>query len=258
MADFLKITSKDNSFVKLVKSLQSSAKARREHRKFVLEGLRICDDARNNGIVFETLVFSETACEKYSDVFKAFRNSAESTVVAADNVFEKMSDTDSPQGILAVVRMKEAKNDADRHGKYIALENLADPSNLGAVSRTAEALGVSGLIVSGGCDPYSPKALRASMGTLLRIPVLSVDNIADFAESNGMRVISCVVDSKASPITDVDFKNGDIIVIGNEANGISEALKSRSDICTTIPMCGRAESLNASVAAAIAVWEMMR
>ena len=258
MADFLKITSKDNSFVKLVKLLQSSAKARRENRKFVLEGLRICDDAIKNGIAFETLVFSETAGKKYSNALNEFSNFAKDTVTVTDSVFEKMSDTDSPQGILAVIRMKDTENTADRHGKFIALENLADPSNLGAVSRTAEALGVSGLIVSGGCDPYSPKALRASMGTLLRIPVFPVDDIADFAKKNGMRIVSCVVDSQALPITGVDFKCGDIVVIGNEANGISDVLKSKSDICTTIPMCGRAESLNASVAAAIAVWEMMR
>ncbi len=259
MTDFLKISSKDNSAVKLVAALQSSSKQRKKQGKFVLEGLRICDDAYQNGIAFDMLFFSESAYKRHFDAAQAFAQNSKCCYVISDAVFKKISDTDSPQGICAVVSHPEKISRVDKNGRYIALENLADPSNLGAISRTAEALGISGIIITDtACDPYSPKALRASMGTLLRMPIIITDDIAAFAKNNSLRLISCVVDNTALKINGVKFSSGDVIVIGNEANGITKELQSSSDLKVTIPMLGKAESLNAASAAAIALWEMMR
>jgi TrmH family RNA methyltransferase len=175
-------------------------------------------------------------------------------------LFKKISDTTSPQGIIALSEIHDNNTDnINPKGRYVALENVADPSNLGAISRTCEALGVSGIILtSGGCDPYSPKSIRASMGTLLRMPIIILDDFSKDLCNKGLISYSCVVDSDALPISDVDFKDGSIVIIGNEANGITDETKAKSDYRITIPMSGRAESLNASVAAAISIWEMMK
>ena len=260
MQKFNSITSRENSLIKLVCSLQSLAKARKENNLFVIEGLRITRDAYDNSIRFDKLIVSDTAFEKYSEDIEKFSTVSDECYRLPDSLFKKISDTVSPQGIIALSEIP--KNDAEKidlTGRYVALENIADPSNLGAISRTAEALGVSGIILtSGGCDPYSPKALRASMGTLLRMPLIILDEFAQQLCSSGLKTYSCVVDSGAMPINSIDFPKGTAVIIGNEANGIANETKIASDYNITIPMSGRAESLNASVAAAIAIWEMMK
>lgn len=260
MREFKEITSRENSLIKLISALQSSSKARRENGLFVLEGLRICSDAFDNGIGFDKLIVSKTAFEKYRGSVDEFSENADECFLIPDSLFQKISDTSSPQGICALCRPSAiGENNIDKNGRYVALENLADPSNLGAISRTAEALGASGLILSPGCcDPYSPKALRASMGTLLRIPVIIADDFPAALKRAGLHTFACVVDSGAFPVTSAEFADGCAVIIGNEANGITDETKSFSDSLITIPMRGKAESLNAAAAAAIAVWEMLR
>lgn len=257
---FKEITSKENSLIKLTSLLQTSAKARKENGLFVLEGLRICFDAYDNGILFDKLIISESAFSKYTDDIEKLSVKATECFKIPDHLFKKISDTSSPQGIIAVAKIPQKNADViDKNGRYIALENIADPSNLGAVSRTAEALGVSGIILSqGGCDPYSPKSLRASMGTLLRMPVIVLQSFSTDLKSAGLKSFACVVDSDAKSINEIDFTNGSVLIIGNEANGITDETKLMSDERITIPMSGRAESLNAAVAASISMWEMMK
>ena len=253
------ITSKDNSLIKLVCSLQTSSKSRFENGLFVLEGLRICDDAYSNKIRFDKLIISETAISKYFDSVDKFSENADEIYQIPDNLFKKISDTSSPQGIIALAKTPEISTEIDAKGRYIALENMNDPSNLGAVSRTAEALGVSGIILSrDSCDPYSPKSLRASMGTLLRMPIILTDNLPEFINSSSLTSFACVVDKTAKSIREVNFTDGCVLMIGNEANGLSDKAKQIADFNITIKMTGFAESLNASVAAAISMWEMMK
>ena len=260
MKAFNAVTSRENPLIKLVSALQTSADKRRVNGMFVLEGLRICKDAYDNGIRFDKLIISDTAYEKYSSDVERFSSVSDGCFKIPDSLFKKISDTKTPQGIIAVCKIKKLDcGNIRADGKYVALENVADPANLGAVSRTAEALGADGIILSSdGCDPFSPKALRASMGTLLRMPVYIFDNFADGIKSTGLKSYACVVDSDAVKISDCAFKNGSVVVIGNEANGLTDEMKSTADIAVTIPMTGRAESLNAAAAAAIAIWEMMK
>lgn len=259
MQKFMEITAKDNALVKQVCALQGSAKARREKGLFVLEGLRICRDAFENSIKFTHIIVTRTALEKNSDEIADFCSVANQAVLVPDILLKKMSDTDSPQGILAVAEMPKIDVMPNKNGRYIGLERVADPSNLGAVARTAEALGIDGIILTNdGCDPYSPKALRASMGTLLRMPLYICDNIIEFSNEIGLRKIACVVNDDAQKITEISPKNGDIFIIGNEANGLTDKTKGAADISITIPMSGRAESLNAAAAASIVMWEMTR
>ena len=259
MANFIEISSKDNQLIKFVSQLQTSAKHRKENNLFVLEGLRICDDAYQNNIRFDKLIVTKAAIEKHGETIELFASVSNSCYILREDLFKKISDTNSPQGIIAVAEIPKLLQCISTNGRYIALEKLSDPSNLGAIARTAEALGVNGIILSSdSCDPYSPKSLRSSMGTLLRLPLFVVDNIIDFIVDNNLRSFACVVDIGAESITSHKFADGDVLLIGNEANGLTKEAKGAAEHCVTIKMDGKAESLNAAAAAAIAMWEMVK
>lgn len=259
MSNYSVISSKDNDYLKLVNKLQTSAKRRKEEGKIVLEGLRLCDDALNNNVAFDITFVTETFFSKYQNETTAFFNKSNLNFVLKDYLFEKISDTVNPQGIIVVADIPMIENKIDITKKYVALDNIQDVSNLGAIARTCEALGVGGIIISSnGCDPYSPKSLRASMGTVLRMPIYIADDISKFIIQNKLRGFACVVDKNATPIKEVEFNNGDVIIIGNEANGIGKETAENIKNKITIPMSGNAESLNASAAAAIAIYELTK
>ena len=259
MSQFIEISSKDNPLIKFVSNLQASAKHRKENNSFVLEGLRICDDAYQNNIRFDKLIVTKTAFEKYNNFVNVFASVSNDCYILREDLFKRISDTNSPQGIIAVAKIPQNSSIVSKKGRYVALENIADPSNLGAIARTAEALGVDGIIMSTDCcDPYAPKSLRSSMGTLLRLPLYFTDNLVKFINDNSLRSFACVVDKNANSISDVNFTDGDVLLIGNEANGLCEYTKLNSHKCVTIQMKGKAESLNAAAAAAIAMWEIVK
>lgn len=254
------IESRSNEKIKSAQKLASSSKYRRERNEFFLEGLRLCFDAFESGIGFSQLFFTEKAREKHGDKIEKIISGADNSYVITEDIAQKLSETQSSQGIFAVCRVRETRCDISADGKYIALESIQDPANLGAVIRTAEALGIDGAILSGCCDCYNPKALRASMGSLLRLPLIFKDNLEEClcaCMKKGMLVLATTPDEKAEKITELDLSKGVISVIGNEGNGVTDGVLS---VCrnVTIPMQGRAESLNASMAAAIVMWEMMR
>ena len=147
-------------------------------------------------------------------------------------------------------------------GEYVLLEDLQDPSNVGAIFRTAEALGVDGIILTEGCAScFSPKALRAGMGAMFRIPIFRTDDAPSAmraAVERNMRPMAAVPREGAADVTGIRFFKGAIMCIGNEGNGLSDELIEACPEKVTIPMNGRAESLNAATAAAILMWEMMR
>lgn len=260
MLEFTEIKAKDNRLIKLVTLLQKSKKARDEYGLFVLEGLRICMDAALCGVSLYTLIVSKSALAKFPEEIEKFVSCAEKCVSVPDELFKKISDTVSPQGIIAVARIPSVLKPIDKKGRYVALESVADPSNIGAVARTAEALGISGIIISGdGCDPFAPKAIRASMGTLLRVPLYFCDDITAFLNKNSLRGFACIPKNTAElKMGEFRFSDGDVVIIGNEANGLTEQTVSGSYKTVTISMTGKAESLNAASAAAIAIWELGR
>ena len=138
---------------------------------------------------------------------------------------------------------------------------MQDPANVGAIIRSAEALGIDGVVTYNCCDVFNSKAVRASMGSILRMNIVDSDNLEQtliHMKSQGFKVYSTVPSSSAVKITEADFTGNAVSVIGNEANGVEENIKAVSDDLITIPMLGRAESLNAGVAAAITMWEMLR
>ncbi|MBR4286636.1 MAG: RNA methyltransferase [Clostridia bacterium] len=236
---------------------------RKSEGLFFIEGARLCADASLSSVAIKELYVTEGAIEKYSEYISVIENRAERTFVVSDEVAEKLGDTKNPQGVFCVCKMLDKNTNIGKikyNGKYIALENVTNPSNFGAVVRTAEAVGLDGVIVSGGCDIYNPKSQRAAMGSLFRLDVVQVDDLPPFLselQEKGMKVYAGVPDSSALKITEADMSGGVVSIIGNEGNGITEET-CKVSTPVTIPMQGRAESLNAAAAASILIWEMMR
>lgn len=251
------ITSPDNPTVRQICRLADSAKARREEGLFIAEGLRLCMDAVTS-VAIKAAVMTEEFFDKHQGHAETISQKAQKTLIVSQKVFKKMSGTQTPQGVVCMCKIPDTQTSIDKNGKYIALERVADPANLGAVARTAEALGLGGVIVSGdGCDRYNPKALRASMGALMRLPVIEFADFTKQLTELSMPLYACVVHNQAKPISTVDFSGGAIALIGNEANGLTdEAINIATPV--NIPMKGVTESLNAATAAAIVMWEMMR
>jgi TrmH family RNA methyltransferase len=256
--EFELISSRDNKLVKSVKKLIASSKERNLTGLFVLEGFRLCRDAVLNGYTVETLIVSES----FSEDLTEFEGYADRFVKLPDSLFCGLCDTVNPQGILCVVKIPETAGDIEKieKGKYLLLENTADPSNLGAMARTAEALGINGIIVcKNGCDPFSPKAQRSGMGALLRLPILNAGDITDILKvlkEKGFKIFASVVSGNAVSLKDVNFPENSVVMIGNEANGLTKQAVELADSRITIKMSGRAESLNAAAAAAIIMWQM--
>ncbi|MBE6720251.1 MAG: RNA methyltransferase [Ruminococcaceae bacterium] len=253
------ISGKTNKLVKDTKKLINSASARREQGLFVLEGARLCFDVLNSVYKVRQLFVTEKVMQKYPDEVESLCNISGSAYIITEEVSSKLSDTESPQGIFAVCEMQNSKRPLGK--RVLALDNLQDPGNVGSVIRTAEALGIDSLIIYGGCDIYNPKVLRASMGSVLRMNIIQTDSLCDTL--NALRseyycIVVTVPKQSARSISAVDFIAKTVCVIGNEANGVSKEVIDLADFTVTIPMKGRAESLNASVAASITMWEMMR
>ena len=255
-----RIDSVSNDKIKLAVKVATSSKHRRQTGLFFLEGLRLCRDAALTGYEIECTFVTENAIEKLSqDVEKITSVSARSYIISS-SVEQKITQAQTPQGIFCLCKKREIEHEFDYSGKYIALENIQDPSNFGAICRTAEALGIKGAIISGCCDIYNPKTQRAAMGSALRLPVIETDDLEATLtelESKGMKLYATTPRSDVDKVTEISFDGGAVAVIGNEGNGVSDRIFA---VCRkiTIPMGGRAESLNASMAAAITMWEMMR
>ncbi len=255
-----KITSKNNILVKDTKKLFTSSKARHENRRFALEGARLCFDVLNSVYEPDVLLFTEDIYARYRNEIDALSKKANKSFLINEQVSEKLSETKSPQGVFLTVKMKD--NEAMfASGKIVALDNVQDPANVGAIVRSAEALGIDGIVTYNCCDVFNSKALRASMGSILRMNIVDSSDLEQTLvslKSQGFKIYSTVPSSNAAKITQFDFSGNAVSVIGNEANGVEENIKAVSDGLITIPMLGRAESLNAGVAAAITMWEMLR
>lgn len=259
-----KITSKSNERVKYAVKLREKESFRKSENLFFIEGARLCADAALSGIEIKCFFVTERANAKYSEYVSSVENSAERCFLISEEVAEKLSDTKNPQGLFCVCKMLDKNTNIGKikyNGKYVALENVSNPSNLGAVVRTAEAVGLDGVIISGGCDLYNPKSQRAAMGSLFRLNIIEVDDLPCFLgelAANGMAVYAGVPDRNAESITEVDMNGGVTVVIGNEGDGIGDGVLNTATKLVTVPMKGRAESLNAAAAASIMIWEMMR
>lgn len=227
-----------------------------------MEGARLCAEAAQYAAV-QTVLYTERGREQYPQVVEALRHTGAECTEIAQTVASYISDTETPQGVFCVCRIPQDRPTELRpEGRYLALEHLRDPSNMGTILRTAEAFGVDALVLSDGCcDVYNPKVLRGSMGGVLRLPVVYAGAFPEAVlhwRELGLRVLACVADREAIPLPQANPGAGCVCLIGNEANGLSPETQRHSTALVTIPMRGRAESLNAATAACIVLWELCR
>lgn len=163
----MRITSRDNRYVKEVRRLLADAKYRRESGRFAIEGVRLCRDAVRSGVKVEVFLYTPKAARQYAEALEEMGTACGGGMEIAEELSDYMADTAAPQGVYGICRVLDNRPACDTMkttGRLLGLEDIQDPANLGAVIRTAEALGLEGLLLSTGCcDPYNPKVLRASM-----------------------------------------------------------------------------------------------
>lgn len=171
------------------------------------------------------------------------------TRMAGASVMKKVSSLQTPTEVMAIFSMPENVRE-EKKGWVIALDDIRDPGNLGTIIRIADWFGFSAVVCSGGCaDPFNPKTVQASMGSLARVPVWETDLSAYFEHNSQLPVYAASLDGK--PYAGVTFPESGILLIGNEGKGISRDLLDKATLQVTIPRIGKAESLNAAVATAI-------
>ena len=276
------ISSKDNKRIKYLRSLLEKGSARKKNRQFIVEGIKLVDEALEYGKVCE-IILSESLYEEIilggliknallADNGKnliAYVNDDNSTTVVSDAVFKTVSETINPQGVVAVVTMPEYEilNEGfltqtyNKTGKIklLILEDTADPGNLGTIMRTAEAAGVTGVIMGRGTvDIFNPKAVRSTMGSIFRLPFIYVEDVREAIrelKKYGISFYAAHLKGKQS-YKDVKYSDKAGILIGNEARGLSPETAELADIYIIIPMQGKVESLNAAVAAALMMYEI--
>lgn len=252
------ISSKSNEKIKTVRKL-SDKKYRAQFSSFVLEGHKLVYDYTRAGFTPLQLFVAEDAVEKYADIIEN-ANCSEVYVLPRE-LYMHISNESAPQGILAVCAMPESTGSFGK-GKTVILESVRDAGNLGTVIRTAAAFGVNNVVLSSDCaDIYNPKTLRAAMGGLFFANIIVCEDLCSFVKGlveEGKRVFAAMPSGDAVDVRTLDIKEDDCMVIGNEGRGISESLANCCTCNITIPMQGDAESLNASAAASILMWELVR
>lgn len=253
------ITSASNEQMKYVRQVALRAKTRREDRVFLAEGIRMIREVPGDRLV--RAYCSESFLKAGENASFAEEIGAE---VVKDSVFRSVSETISPQGILAVVRQAEYTwDDLVSEGRpVVILESLQDPGNLGTIFRTGEGAGIGGILMNRGtADPYGPKTVRATMGSVFRVPHLVCDSIAAAAsrlKAEGYRLYAAHL-AGTNLYTDEDYRSTPCaFLIGNEGNGLTEETSALADVLVRIPMEGRVESLNAAVAASLLMYEAFR
>lgn len=253
------ILSKDNKLIKEIKKLKEK-KYRTETNKFLVEGFRFVEEAVNSSFKVAYIFYTDSVEEKFKD-FQKHNKISENTKIfkVSEVIINSICSTENPQGILAVIENKNFVIDFG-DGIYIFVDKVQDPGNMGTIIRTANAAGAKGIIINkGSVDIYNDKTLRATMGSIFKIPIIMDDNLATLLKlkENGFKLVVSSLDTNNN-FYDVDLKHKVIIAVGNEGNGISEEILSLSDESVKIPMPGSAESLNVAIAAAIMIFEAVR
>ena len=276
------ISSKDNKRIKYIRSLLEKGNIRKKNHQFVVEGIKLVDEALEYGKVLEIICAVSLYDELISGDLSGNRLLAEndknitnyvkkgsSLLVVSDTVFKSMSETKTPQGILAVAEMPDyglldkgfLEQAYTKNGKIklLVLEDTADPGNLGTIMRTAEAAGVTGVIMGKGTvDIFNPKAVRSTMGSIFRLPFTYAEDLKETIQklkTQGISFYATHLKGKKS-YKDIKYSDSSAILVGNEARGLSDEVADLADTYVLIPMQGKVESLNAAVAAALMMYEV--
>ena len=256
------ITSTANQQVKQLIQLNKKAKFRSERDVFVVEGPKMFGEAPKERI--EKAYLSESCFEKQYGGQQDRLPAGIACEVVQDSVFKAMCDTQTPQGVLCLVKQYHYTLEEllkKERPLFLVLENLQDPGNLGTIMRTAEGAGVTGVILSkGSVDIYNPKTIRSTMGSIYRVPFLYAEDLQQvlvLLREKGVRSYAAHLQGTETYDRE-DYTGGTAFLVGNESNGLSQELASCADCYIRIPMEGQLESLNAGVAASILMYEAYR
>ena len=251
------ITSTSNTQIKNVINLIKKSKDRKAQGLFVVEGKRMFEETPKERI--HSLFVSESFERANKDSLRGYAYE-----LVADDVFSHMSDTKTPQGVMALVKMSEYSiEDMLKGGNplIMILENLQDPGNLGTILRMGEGAGVTGVVMSSNTvDIYNPKTIRSTMGSIFRVPFVYVQDFSDAVsqcQNAGIKVYAAHLDGKNTYLGE-DYREGTAFLIGNEGNGLTDDITKQADILIRIPMQGEVESLNAAIACTILTYEAVR
>ncbi len=248
------ITSASNPRVKQVVQLNTRGKARREKGLFAAEGLKLFREAPGDWV--DSVFATEDFVKEHRDLLQGV-----DVEVVEEHVFGKMCDTKTPQGILTLLRIPSYKREdllgAGQPPFIMVLEDLQDPGNVGTILRTAEGAGVTGVILSRKTvDLFAPKTIRSTMGSVFRMPFVYEEDLSlalEWLKKNGVETYAAHLKGEHS-YAEEDYRKGCAFLIGNEGNGLTDALSEKADHLIRIPMEGKVESLNASIAAAVLMY----
>ena len=250
-----KITSRDNAKIKYACRLSSSAAFRRSEGRFLAEGRKLCPELCR-GAELETLFYTGAAAEKCPELLTL----PGEHYLVEDHVADKLADVGTHQGVFGVFRTPVHTLDEVRTGgRYLALERVQDPGNVGTLLRSAAAFGFDGVLLSKGCAaPFAPKTLRASMGAAGRLPVAPVQDLPQALQQLRARGVVCLAAAlyHSRPLDEApqSYPDGLCAVIGSEGQGLTDAAVQACDMAVRIPMTDLVESLNAGVAGSVLLW----
>ena len=255
------ISSKDNELVKNIKKLKDK-KYRDLENVYIVEGIKMLKEAIVENASIKQIIICDD-CEKSDLISKEmmYEIAKYDCVYVTSKVFKYITEVQTPQGVMAIIE----KNNRDKEINYdediiVTLDDIQDPGNLGTILRTIDSIGLSQVLISKGtADPYNPKVVRSTMGAIYRVKVIECDDLKETLKEikkNKFKILATSLDDSKS-IYDIKY-NKKVIVIGNEANGVEEEIVKLSDEKIKIPMLGKTESLNASVATGIVLYEYVR
>lgn len=257
----MEITGLQNPVVKAAAELKQK-KYRQQQGLFLAEGLRTVEEAVRYGAV-QSIFYTAIEDERTRAVLEEAAAKQVKLICVSKGVMKKIADTETPQGVIAACEMPACSvEDLLATGKMLlVLDRVGDPGNIGTMLRTADAAGLGGLVLlKGSADIYAPKTVRASMGSLFHLPVVSGVSEAEFVSSArkaGYELLVTCLDG-ADNLYKADLRGRLAFVMGNEANGVTESLLEAADKRVFIPMQGRAESLNVAMAAGVVMFEALR
>lgn len=262
------ITANANPKVKYLNKLNKNAAFRKEEDVFVVEGIRMFRELPFKQV--RQIYLSVSAYERYREELEqaGIEEHDDNVILLSDTVFAGISQTKSPQGLMAVLTRYHynmddliSVMDKKRTGAtYLILESIQDPGNLGTIVRSAEAAGAAGLVIGGAsCDIYNPKTVRSTMGAIFRVPFVYVENLPKEVrrlKEKGVVLYGAHLNGKE--LYQETLADNQAFLIGNEGNGLSESLASCADCLIKIPMEGQVESLNAAISATLLAYEAYR
>jgi RNA methyltransferase, TrmH family len=258
------ITSSQNSKIKLVRALLGRAKERREANAFVVEGVRLVEEAATRDWRFETVLYDESLNERGKSLIEKLRSRDVETEEVSEELMKKLSDTETPQGVLAILQisnlpiLRQAQDGVSNSLDFALIpDQIRDPGNLGTLLRTAAAAGVQAVLLPPETtDAFAPKVVRSGMGAHFRLPIHTMvwDKIR--AQTKGMQIFLADMDGKSC--WETDLRQPLALIIGGEAEGASEEARKLSTQKISIPMAGNVESLNAGAAGSVLMFEVVR